>query len=198
MNNLNNVVGQDNLVTIANNDYLFVEQILKRKVRLSNFNKVAKAIIRTEGQNVTCKIEPSSYDFLVKDIQVYAFYQGGNFMPNGVAKDLVTMTIKNTKTDDYWVSAGTDIQVYSPINSKNSFTPTILPSDAGLLIEFKHERAVAIDNLEFPKSGIIPTGGNADNFAWFTGVPSGSSITPDPFPVQLQVVIIGAKIFSDR
>lgn len=186
----NNADGTNKVIPIVNDDYLFVQQFLNRNVRLSSFKMTLKAVIGAEGQNVTVESKNRSYDFLVKDIQVFAFCQAGNFMPQGSARDLITLTLKNTLTDDYLVDAGTDIQAYSPINVKSTFTPTIIPRNSGFLGEFKHERAVSDDCLDFPKYNAM-----LNNPPAFGGYEEGVAFTGSVFPVRLQLIISGAKIF---
>lgn len=180
-----------NLVTVANDDYLFVQQLTGRKVQLKNFKKTLSATIYAEGQTRSVELKPSGYDFLVKDIQIYAFCSLGNFMPNGVARDLVTLTLKDLKTDNYWVDAGTDIQAFSSINNRGSITPTILSRDTGLRAEFTHIRKVSDYCADFPRQGT--NFGSISGLTFSYGLQGG--LTPDPFPIDIQLILSGAKIF---
>lgn len=183
-----------NLVTVANDDYLFVQQLTGRKVQLKNFKKTLTATIFTEGQTRAVEIKPSGYDFLVKDIQIYAFCNLGNFMPNGVARDLITLTLKDLMTDNYWVDAGTDIQAFSSINNRATFTPTILSRDTGLRAEFTHIRKVSDYCIDFPRQGTNLSG--YSGLAMSFGLQGG--VAPDPFPINIQLILSGAKIFPDN
>lgn len=188
--NSNNKTKSNQIVPTGSDDYLFVQQYLNRKVRLSSFKMVQTVILEAEGQNKVVEFKPRSYDFLVKDLQVFGFCQAGNFLPNGDARDLITLTLKNTLTDDFLVDAGTDIQAYSPKNVTSPFTPTIMPRNSGFAGEFKHERAVADSCLDFPKSNAILTAPPA-----YGGWEEGLAFTDSVFPVRLQLIISGAKIF---
>lgn len=174
----------NNIITVANDDYLFVSQLLNKNVRLSNFRKVAKATISAEGQNVEVEIKPSGYDFLLKDIQVFGFCAYGNFFKDGLARDLVTVSLKNLKTDDFLVDTGVDIQSFH--NNQAKFTPTIFSKDTGLRVTFKHERSVGDFTPDFPRIN--------EDLSWYYG----ASVTANsPFPIKLQLVLVGAKIFPE-
>jgi|GEM_PF-5080337 len=195
--NLKNYEANDRLIPIANDDTLFVMQLLGKNVRLSTFKKIVSVTLDAEGQNKIGEFKFSSYDFLLKDIHIFAYCKAGNFMPAGIARDLITVTLKNTTTDDYICESGTDIQAFSPSNVRSAITPTIIDRQTSLSAEFKHIRKVDVAHKDFPKGGTVYVDTPpAFDFGGSLAAPADQA--PDPFPIFIQMVLTGAKIFPVR